>query len=259
LIGNGLLSRQLNIESLIDYAYYHGLISPTKYAQILRLCHDGNYYDYGDRSASAEECFTVIQSMKSKLFDGTIVNLYNYAEECFPLEIPDFYGTSNQFLAEYKKGPNCSNVTLLTTYLNRKDVQKSLHAKLEGNSTEWQLCSEELNLQYLQRYDDMSSVIKEIVLEMPFMRIVFYSGDFDLVCNFLGTEKFVDKLGYDVTTSRRKWTVSNESGEEQLAGYYKEYDNVMFATFKAAGHMVPTDKPVQAFYMLKRILADEPL
>ena len=36
----------------------------------------------------------------------------------------------------------------------------------------------------------------------------------------------------------------------------------MFVNFiiqQAAGHMVPTDKPVQAFYMLKRVLADEPL
>lgn len=64
------------------------------------------------------------------------------------------------------------------------------------------------------------------------MRIVFFAGDLDLVCNFLGNEMFVDNLGYDVTTSRRKWTVKSKNGEEQLAGYYKEYDNILFATFK---------------------------
>jgi len=256
LIGNGLLSKKLNLESLIKYAYYHGLISPTMHEQIMRLCHNGKDYDYGDRSSSANECFTMIETMRGGILSG-ILNSYNYAQDCFPIEFPDFYGTSTSSFVETEY--QCSNVSLLTSYLNRKDVQKSLHARLEGNSTTWKLCSDILHIQYVQFFDDMSQAVKDIVLEMPFMRIVFFAGDLDLVCNFLGNEMFVDNLGYDVTTSRRKWTVKSKNGEEQLAGYYKEYDNILFATFKAAGHMVPTDKPVQAFYMLKRVLADEPL
>ena len=85
MIGNGLLSRQLNIESLIDYAYYHGLISPTKYAQILRLCHDGNYYDYGDRSASAEECFTVVRTYYIYHFNCKAELVVKYAEITYTL------------------------------------------------------------------------------------------------------------------------------------------------------------------------------
>lgn len=51
-------------------------------------------------------------------------------------------------------------------------------------------------------------------------------------------------------------TSQDEKGQEQIAGFVKDFKNISFMTVKGAGHMVPTDKPVEALEMLKRFLKD---
>ena len=50
----------------------------------------------------------------------------------------------------------------------------------------------------------------------------------------------------------------DKDGYNQIAGYVKEFERISFLTVKGAGHMVPTDKPKEAFEMLNRFVRDLP-
>ena len=65
----------------------------------------------------------------------------------------------NHYMQNWKEIRLNGNFVGLFTFYNFQKTEKNVVYQLVSHS-------EELNLQYLQRYDDMSSVIKEIVLEM---------------------------------------------------------------------------------------------
>ena len=70
-----------------------------------------------------------------------------------------------------------------------------------------------------------------------------------MACNFLGDEWFVDDLGLTLVSDYKEWHVQN-----QVAGYVKHFDNLIYATVKGSGHMVPEDKPAAALALVVSFL-----
>jgi len=267
-IGNGLLHKELNDKTLIDYARYHGFIGPRLYDDIVRYCchKDKNGEQYCNYHNS--KCHSSVIKYRHELFSNGL-NIYNFADDCTynlderssgeNLRITGWRkrGESN-LLSEERLGftPVCSNITFVSEYLNRDDVREAIHVR--DSMKQWKVCNTDIFFNYAQNYDDLSDVIKSLVENDKSLKILLYYGDFDLACNFFGGEKFVDQLGYRLTTTRQEWMVKIQ-GKRQLAGYYKEYGNLIFATVKAAGHMVPTDKPRQIQQLLNRIIKNKPI
>ena len=50
----------------------------------------------------------------------------------------------------------------------------------------------------------------------------------------------------------------DKDGYNQIAGYVKQFERISFLTVKGAGHMVPSDKPKEAFEMFNRFTNDLP-
>ena len=48
----------------------------------------------------------------------------------------------------------------------------------------------------------------------------------------------------------------DKQGQNQIAGFVKDFEGISYMTVKGAGHMVPTDKPHESLEMLKRFLKD---
>lgn len=59
-------------------------------------------------------------------------------------------------------------------------------------------------------------------------RILIYNGDLDMACNFLSDEWFIHSLNRTSKANRNPWYYGNN----QVAGYMREYDGVIFATVK---------------------------
>lgn len=50
------------------------------------------------------------------------------------------------------------------------------------------------------------------------------------------------------------WTVAPKGGKKHVAGQYKTYANLSFASIEESGHFAPHDKPVESLEMLNRWL-----
>ena len=88
---------------------------------------------------------------------------------------------------------------------------------------------------------------------LPKHRALIYNGDADIMCNFLGDQRFVASLGRKELAGRRTWLYGR-----QVAGFVEEYSQVTFMTVKNAGHMVPSFVPGAALQMISNFLANKP-
>lgn len=91
------------------------------------------------------------------------------------------------------------------------------------------------------------------------VRLMFYNGMNDLVCNHVGTEKALMTLQWSQTDKwslapRFTWSLSNDSPP---VAYVHEYQNLAFLKIPEAGHMVPQDQPEVALRMMQTFLRGE--
>lgn len=88
--------------------------------------------------------------------------------------------------------------------------------------------------------------------------LLFFNGMFDIICNHVGNEKLLNHM----TTYKyiNEWKTSNRyawyggNSDTEVAGYMKQYKNLLFLKLKNAGHMVPLDIPDIAFDMMKALI-----
>jgi len=52
----------------------------------------------------------------------------------------------------------------------------------------------------------------------------------------------------------QEWAYIAADNTKQVGGWYKKFDRLTWITIKGAGHMVPQDKPIQAFDMFNAFL-----
>ena len=107
---------------------------------------------------------------------------------------------------------------------------------------------------YSRNYD-LISVNNEVarLLEKTKVKVFFYNGVEDAMCDHIGNERFLDSLSWKgraewVTADRRAWI------PEALAapyGFVKQYKQLTFVKVLGAGHMLPMDKPVAALDMIR--------
>lgn len=79
-------------------------------------------------------------------------------------------------------------------------------------------------------------------------RAFIYNGDHDFVVTYIATLEWIKKLNYPVIEKWRPWFVN-----DQIVRYTTRYDhNLLFATFKGAGHNVPDYLPHAALVAYRR-------
>ncbi|EPY78752.1 lysosomal protective protein [Camelus ferus] len=289
-VGNGLSSYEQNDNSLVYFAYYHGLlgnrspeIRPCWEVEIrlwsslqTHCCSQNkcNFYDNKD-----PECVTNLQEV-SHIVASSGLNIYNLYAPCaggvpshlryekdtvvvqdlgniftlLPLK-QMWHQTLLRSERTVRLDPPCTNTTAASTYLNDPYVRKALH--IPEQLPQWDMCNFLVNIQYRRLYNSMSSQYLKLFTSQKY-RILLYNGDVDMACNFMGDEWFVDSLNQKMEVQRRPWLVNYGDSGEQIAGFVKEFSHIAFLTIKGAGHMVPTDKPQAALTMFSRFLNKQP-
>ncbi|KAM9482205.1 lysosomal protective protein isoform 2-T2 [Clarias gariepinus] len=278
-VGNGLSSYELNDNSLVYFAYYHGLLGESLWATLQKYCCKNgtcNFYNNPDASCSD----AVSQTQQIVYSSG--LNIYNLYADCaggvpYSTRVENdrlvTYDLGNNFInhkwthawnrklrtvrsviKSVKLDPPCVNSTSSAMYLNNPYVKSALH--ISPNALDWEICSAEVNLNYNRLYMDVKKQYLKILGAMKY-RVLVYNGDTDMACNFLGDEWFVESLQQEVQVQRRAWLYNN--GEtQQIGGFVKEFSNLTFLTVKGSGHMVPTDKPIAAYAMFSRFITKQP-
>jgi len=254
-IGNGLYSWQKNQQSIIFFAKYHGLIDDRNWADLTKACcKDGNTAQCDFFNYPNDACENLVNKVVGLTWSGGL-DVYNLYSECAG-------GISQQKMVkqlflngkmDYQKprfdGPPCTNDTALESYMNSKKVKDAIHV---DPSINWVLCADDLD--YKTLVQDVSSYLHHALDTVPDSRIMLYAGDVDMACNFLGGEMFAEAMGLPLLEDYSEWTYTAADKTRQVGGWYKKFDRLSWITIKGAGHMVPTDKPIQAYDMFQAFL-----
>lgn len=176
----------------------------------------------------------------------------------------NWYGSTDAF-----RGLNCFGGDALVAYLSRADIQEAIHARKQPL---WTDCADEnpdTHFRYhtQEKYYDMQNTISAIMDSKWYttnnMRLMFYNGDVDTICQFLGDQWLIEKLvtrrNLTVTSPRQPWYYQQGAQyATTIAGYAKSWtQNLVQLTVKGSGHFVPSDRPAQALQMLTNFLSNQ--
>ncbi|NXQ12550.1 PPGB protein, partial [Peucedramus taeniatus] len=278
-VGNGLSSYEINDNSLVYFAYYHGLLGTELWKDLQAFCCSQGKCNFHD---NANLNCTLKMGEMIQIVEESGLNIYNLYAPCdggvpgsmrYEGDYLITHDLGNSFIRmplrfswrqnlfrmpvarkKVRMDPPCTNSTAPSMYLNSPEVRKALHISPEA--PEWQVCSFDVNRNYKRLYMQMNEQYLKLLGATKY-RILVYNGDVDMACNFLGDEWFVDSLCQKVQVARRPWLYT-ENGENQIGGFVKEFTNIAFLTVKGAGHMVPTDRPLAAFTMFCRFIKNQP-
>jgi hypothetical protein len=90
------------------------------------------------------------------------------------------------------------------------------------------------------------------------VRVLIYSGQYDMVCHHLGTENMLQVLEWSGRSDWARAETAVWAVGKQPAGYAKTHKNLQTLLVLDSGHMVPMDQPARALDMLSRFLANTP-
>jgi cathepsin A (carboxypeptidase C) len=283
-IGNGYLDRVKLADSLLLFGYFHGVYGKTTWNALLKGCCSNattekfNYLDPSKPngcsfvSNPSKACRAAIDTA-SEAIRSNDINIYNLYQECdfpsgqlntiherllmknasfIPVHSREHHDRkiilktlgieqSPMVLNALKDSPPCVDDSYVARYLNQKSVRSALH--VPSHVRDWEICSTEVEVSYTTKYETMKPQILELLRAGK--RGLIYNGDVDMACNFLGDEWFVDDLGLNLVSDYKEWHIEN-----QVGGYVKHFENLVFATVKGSGHMVPGDKPAAALALI---------
>lgn len=77
------------------------------------------------------------------------------------------------------------------------------------------------------------------------IRMLKFSGNLDASVPSQGSINWIEELGREILEPMRPYHVNGHVG-----GFITEYDGLTFATVHGAGHMVPEDKPAEAYHLV---------
>ncbi|CAL8082630.1 unnamed protein product [Calicophoron daubneyi] len=295
-VGNGLTSYRYNDNSLLYFVNYHGLVDEAMWADALENCCAGQSATkcfFTDTETVG--CQNVVYYIQGQVLDG--LNIYNLYAPCsggvnnssgrsllYPKEASklnsqesfthtDFgnlfrtnalrimeRSTVNllrQSVATSLAIP-CVDDTVIESYLNLDPVRKALHVDV-AQVDRWEVCSDQVNRNYVRTYKDLSAQYIRILNSK--IRVLLYSGDVDMACNYFGNLWFVDSLPATLKQPLRRWLYTEEDGTLQVGGFHKllylNGTHLWYMTIRGSGHMVPHDKPVPAFHMMRSFTQSE--
>ncbi|XP_038905174.1 serine carboxypeptidase-like 45 [Benincasa hispida] len=276
-IGNPLLEMVNDFNARDGYLWSHGVVSDSAYKLLSSMCNTSRFFQEALQGFISPDCTFVLSEVAEQL--SNFIDDYNVIGDVCSLTAKSqpaillhplssfFYSTiksaSLRHLLSHHQEKNgidrdiCSQENV-AKYLNRKDVQKALHAKLVGVN-QWTLCVNNTYWHY-----DMKNVLIPTIgvvgsLVKSQIRVLVYSGDQDSVIPFTGTRTLVNSLAksldLNTTMPYKVWLVDN-----QVGGWSEVYGKFLsFASIRGASHLAPETQPKRSLVLFKAFLDGIPL
>ncbi|QHO58241.1 hypothetical protein HN51_012703 [Arachis hypogaea] len=253
-LGNPLVEYATDFNSRAEFFWSHGLISDSTYEMFTTDCNYSRYVSEYYRDSVSPICSKVMSQVSketSKFVDKYDVTL----DVC----ISSVLSQSKVICPQTQKENESIDVCVddkVTNYLNRRDVQQVLHAKLIG-VRKWDVCSNILDYDMLNLEVPTLPVVGALL--KAGVRVLIYSGDQDSVIPLTGSRTLVQKLskqfGLNTTVPYRVWFEG-----QQVGGWTQVYGNILsFATIRGASHEAPFSQPERSLVLVKSFLEDKPL
>jgi carboxypeptidase D len=140
-------------------------------------------------------------------------------------------------------------------YLSRSDVKGALHVQdFKNNFLE---CTDP-PYNALAHQDGLSAVPSLIKVLDAGIRVLVYSGQYDLICNHVSSENVLNDMAWKgqagfQTANSGVWIIDNAP-----AGYIREFQNLQSLLCLNSGHMFPMDQPKAALDMFTKWINNKP-
>ncbi|GAU25481.1 hypothetical protein TSUD_71350 [Trifolium subterraneum] len=253
-LGNPLLEYATDFNSRAEFFWSHGLISDSTYKMFTADCNYSRYVSEYYRNSISPLCSKVMSQVSretSKFVDKYDVTL----DVC----ISSVLSQSKAICPQNHQANESIDVCVddkVTNYLNRRDVQKALHAELIG-VLKWDVCNNILEYNMLNLEVPTLHVVGSLI--KAGVRVLIYSGDQDSVIPLTGSRALVQKLAkqlaLNTTVPYRVWFEGH-----QVGGWTQVYGNILsFATIRGASHEAPFSQPERSLVLFKSFLEDRPL
>ncbi|XVF45172.1 hypothetical protein PTKIN_Ptkin02bG0183600 [Pterospermum kingtungense] len=230
-MGNALIDSETSSRGMYDFFWTHAIISDEVHQGITSSCNFSS-------STSSEDCSYYDGEVGKHLSNIDIYNIYA------PLCLPNKTHTDCGF-------DPCSE-NYVDTYLNTRQVQKSLHANVTAIPYRWQSCSDSI----IQTWKDSPLTVLPTIQQLMAsgINVWLYSGDVDGRVPVTSTKYAIQQLQkqyhISVLTPWKPWYTDGEVG-----GYAVAYENLTFVTVRGAGHYVPSNEPARALTLFSSFLS----
>ncbi|KAI9088584.1 hypothetical protein K1719_029698 [Acacia pycnantha] len=241
-VGNPLLEFSTDFNSVGEFLWSHGLISDSTLQSLTTAC---NFSQITRQN--------LISKTLTPVCKGVYTQMLQEAGEDFPLGVVSpCLSTISEVSQLLKKSQEIEN------YLNRKDVQEALHAKLIG-VTKWSINGREVVKYDIQDAEiPIIPILKKLVESG--LQVLVYSGDQDAGIPLTGTRMLVDELAKEMalnpTVPYRSWFQGR-----QVAGWTQVYGNntLSFVTIRGGVHLTSVSQPERYLLVFQGFLQGKPL
>ncbi|KAJ8772451.1 hypothetical protein K2173_027628 [Erythroxylum novogranatense] len=247
-LGNPVLEFATDFNSRAEYFWSHGLISDSTFRLFTSACNYSRYVSEYYRDSLSPICSRVMSQVNketSRFIDKYDVTL----DVCISSVL-----SQSKILSPQKQQSSKVDVCVddeIVNYLNRKDVQKALGARLVG-VRRWEVCSYILDYEVLNLEIPTISIVGSLI--KAGIPVLVYSGDQDSVIPLTGSRTLVHKLakelGLNTSVPYRTWF-----NGKQVGGWTQVYGNILsFATIRGASHEAPFSQPERSLMLFKSFL-----
>ncbi|XP_010270860.1 PREDICTED: serine carboxypeptidase-like 33 [Nelumbo nucifera] len=255
IVGNPETDFFYDSKGLLEYAWSHAVISDQVYERAKKVC-DFKLLNWND------EC---IDAMNVVFRQYSEIDIYNiYAPTCLLTnasttsshhsnkvnQVEENYGMRRIRLTLGAEGYDPCYSKYTEVYLNRVDVQSSLHANAKQT---WKVCNESILQTY--NFTVFSTMPIYTKLIKAGLRIWVYSGDADGRVPVIGSRYWTEALGLPLKEPWRSWY-----HHSQVGGRIVKYEGgLTFVTVRGAGHLVPLNKPSESLALINSFLSGQDL
>ncbi|XP_065853382.1 serine carboxypeptidase-like 45 [Euphorbia lathyris] len=248
-LGNPLLEFNTDFNSRAEYLWSHGLISDATYDIFTTVCNFSQIRrQYAATGSLSLDCSRVNRQVSREI--SKFIDTYDITLDVCLSSIQSQSHKLNHL--EYMGEINVCVEDETSTYLNRKDVQNALHARLHGVN-QWTICSNVVRYNMQNLEIPMIPVLGDLISSG--IRVLVYSGDQDSVLPLTGTRTLVDRLakehGLNITVPYRTWFQG-----KQVGGWTQVYGDMMlsYATIRGASHEAPFSQPERSLVLFAAFL-----
>eukprot|EP00358_Blepharisma_japonicum_P002525 CAMPEP_0202945448 /NCGR_PEP_ID=MMETSP1395-20130829/6474_1 /ASSEMBLY_ACC=CAM_ASM_000871 /TAXON_ID=5961 /ORGANISM="Blepharisma japonicum, Strain Stock R1072" /LENGTH=320 /DNA_ID=CAMNT_0049645489 /DNA_START=385 /DNA_END=1347 /DNA_ORIENTATION=+ len=242
-VGNGCTDWNVDTTpAFMQLAWTHALIGYEWYDKLVADCDNLNEW-------SSEACQNDVGYIEGVLLNN--INIYDVYGTCIYHNGTQAQLDNNRYLKfVLDMNPNmgiippCCAWEGAYNYFQNATVKAAFN--IPNTVQDWTFCQD---LNYQDDYLHGSIFVYPFLIRSG-LRIMVYSGDVDGSVPFIGTRQWINSLNLDVKQPYASWYV-----DEQVAGYYIEYEGLTWVTVKGAGHMVPQWKRPQAWHMVNSWLS----
>ncbi|KAJ3675681.1 hypothetical protein LUZ60_004723 [Juncus effusus] len=244
-LGNPAIDVHYENNYIVQFAHRMGLISDKQFHDLATTCGEV-YWNNTDPN-----CLKRLE-----FFNGQIKGIGKYHVLCLPCHfqmgismesaeyesvemLQSLYGETSQF------NIYCQDYELTPERLfNSKAAREMLHAESFEVTGPWIRCTNRLKFER-----NIHNVIPyHLNLTSKGYRVFIYNGDHDMQIPYIATLDWIKTLNYPEIEEWHPWFV-----EDQIAGYAVRYaNNLLFATFKGAGHTAMEFMPREALVAYQR-------